>query len=87
MKKLPKWRVHIAVTNYHCVDIDDSDDHSEVINQAIQKVVESPDYYKNCESICVSGIFINDYDTKFYYPYIPEKIPHNKPEINFDTNA
>ncbi len=82
MKKLPKWRVHLAVTQYHCVDIDETNDHHHAIKQAIDLVRADPEYFETCETISLAGIFINDHETHYYAPYVAEKIP--KPEINSD---
>ncbi len=84
MKKLPKWRVHVAVTNYHCVDIDETNDHNLAIQEAISLVQSDPDYYQTCETISLAGIFINDRETHYYAPYVPEKMPKPKREINSD---
>ncbi len=85
MSKKPKWKVHISKTINYYVDVDETegDGINSVLDKAFEEVVKDPNYYEVCESIALAGIFINDYESRFYYPYIAEKLPNipKLPEI------
>lgn len=86
--KRPKWKIHISKTINYYIDVDEAEGDSihAVLDKAFEEVVANPDYYEVCESIALAGVFINDYESMYYYPYVQEKLPRMKkePEIKSD---
>jgi hypothetical protein len=86
MPKKPRWRVHLTAHINYFVDVDSDDGVKSVIAKAIDEIGTDPDYHKISENVTVAGIFINDYNTKHFYPFIHEELPKDLNK-NWESNA
>jgi len=71
MKKYPKWRIGIAVTQYFTVDLEAVDEEHACLT-ALTEVHEDPEYWHTGYNEAITGVFINDAQTRGFAEYVPE---------------
>lgn len=72
--KLPKWRIGVAVSNYHTVEIEAASV-SEACESAINAVKDDCEYFCTGKAVGVTSCFINDREAREFAHYVPELLP------------
>lgn len=74
MPKNPKWRVGLTTSYFFMVDVEASSE-SEAIDKA-EEIVDGDPYSFICGSNTgITSVFINDRESKGFFPYVPEYLP------------
>lgn len=74
MSKYPKWRIGVAVSNFHMVEIEAATV-GEACESAINAVREDEEYYCTGKCVGVTSCFINDRESREFAHFVPEVYP------------
>jgi hypothetical protein len=82
MKKLPQWKVGICAINHYMLEVEaiDSMEAEEIAMIELKKSVYNKTHELNLTGCSrhISGVFLNDKETRGYVPYVPDYISYNE---------